>query len=201
MFPSKLLMPGSLADASNAICNLWHFQFILRKNQKRKTQNGIKAPRGRGAGGNVVVELALVLPFLLLAVAGIVDLGLLYWEKHVITNASREGARAGARAGTGGVADQRVSQVRQIVQAYLDRFHLKAPDGSAMVLAPNVTFFYTWDTTVSPPVLTVELKDIPVKMMLLPNIQELMGGGWGTNPVLLGARITMFAEWATPPAP
>ncbi len=34
----------------------------------------------RGTSGNVIVELALVLPFLLLVVAGIVDLGLVYWE-------------------------------------------------------------------------------------------------------------------------
>ena len=157
--------------------------------------------RWKSQSGASAVEFAIVLPILVLLVFGIIEFSVAFYDKAMITNASREGARAGARAGTGGVADQRVSQVQQIVQAYLDRFHLKAPDGSAMLLAPHVTFFYTWDTTVLPPVLTVELKDIPVKMMLLPNIQELMGGGWGTNPVLLRAGSTMFAEWATPPAP
>jgi len=160
-----------------------------------------KAPTGRDAGGNVIVELALVLPFLLLVVAGIVDLGLLYWEKHVITNGSREGARAGARAGTAGAADQRVSQVEQIVQAYLDRYNLKGPDGNSIVLANNATFFYTWDNSGSPPVLTVELRDIPVAMMLLPNIQALLGGQVRTTPVMLQARTTMAAEWTTPPVP
>jgi Flp pilus assembly protein TadG len=160
-----------------------------------------KASRGRGAGGNVIVELALVLPFLLLVIGGIVDLGLLYWEKHVITNASREGARAGAKTAVGGAADQRVSQVEQIVQSYLDRFNLKAPDGSPLVLAPNVTFFYTWDlsgTPANPAVLTVELKDIPVKLALLPNIY---GFSWSSDPVLLKARTTMAAEWTTAPRP
>ncbi|HEX9883689.1 MAG TPA: TadE/TadG family type IV pilus assembly protein [Desulfobaccales bacterium] len=160
-----------------------------------------KAARGRDASGNVIVELALVLPFLLLVIGGIVDLGLLYWEKHVITNASREGARAAARTGVGGAADQRISQVEQIVQSYLDRFHLKAPDGSPLVLAQDVTFFYTWDLSSSPGVLTVELKDIPVKLTLLPNIYGLAGGGWSSDPVLLKAGTTMAAEWSTAPLP
>jgi Flp pilus assembly protein TadG len=158
------------------------------------------ASRGRDAGGNATVELALVLPFLLLVVAGIVDLGFLYWEKHILTNASREGARAGSRAGAAGAANRRVSQVEQIVQAYLDRFNLKDPEGAALVLSTG-TFSYTWDATISPPVLTVELKDIPVKLMLLPNIQGLMGGKVSNSPVMLKARTTMAAEWTTPPLP
>ncbi len=159
-----------------------------------------KTDEGRQASGNAVVELALVLPFLLLVVAGVVDLGLLYWEKHVLTNASREGARAGSRAKAGGAAEQPVSSVEQIVQNYLDRFNLKGPDGNPIVLSPNVTFFYTWDGS-SPPALTIELKDIPVKMMLLPNVQALLGGAVDSGPVMLKARTTMAAEWTTPPGP
>jgi len=169
-----------------------------------------KAARGRDASGNVIVELALVLPFLLLVIAGIVDLGMLYWEKHVITNASREGARAAAKSDVtdplhplqpSPAKEKKVTDVMDIVQKYLDRFHLKAPDGSPLVLAKNVTFFYTWDLSSSPGVLTVELKDIPVKLTLLPNIYGLPGGGWSSDPVLLKARTTMAAEWSTAPLP
>jgi hypothetical protein len=165
-----------------------------------------KGPGSRGAGGNVIVELALVLPFLLLVVAGIVDLGVLYWEKHVITNASREGARAAAKSAVTtdplqpAPAKERVSQVEQVVQDYLNRFNLKAPDGTLLVLASG-TFSYTWDTTLAPPALTVELKDIPVQLLLLPNIQGLLGGVVTSGPVLLKARTTMAAEWVTPPSP
>jgi hypothetical protein len=154
----------------------------------------------RGAGGNVIVELALVLPFLLLVVAGIVDLGLLYWEKHIITNGSREGARAGSLAVSSGSAELTVSQVQQIVQDYLDRFNLKAPDGSSLALTSS-TFSYTWDNTSLPPTLTVELRNIPVQLLLLPNIQALLGGSVNSNPVLLRASTTMAAEWNTPPTP
>jgi hypothetical protein len=145
--------------------------------------------------------MALILPFFLLVVAGIIDLGALYWEKQVLTNASKEGARVAARAGAGGTADRRSSEIRQLVQDYLDRFHLKAPDGSNIVLIQGANFNYQWNTGVTPPLLWVEISNIPVQQFLLPNIQALFGGGSGTAPPTLQARTTMAAEWTTPPLP
>jgi len=43
--------------------------------------------------GAAAVEMAIVLPLLLLVVGGLVDLGRAYYLNVVITNASREGAR------------------------------------------------------------------------------------------------------------
>jgi len=43
--------------------------------------------------GSVAVEFALVLPVLVLLLFGIVEFGVLFYDKAVITNASREGAR------------------------------------------------------------------------------------------------------------
>jgi Flp pilus assembly protein TadG len=45
--------------------------------------------------GNALVEFALVLPVLLMLVFGIVELSLALYDKAIITNASREAARAG----------------------------------------------------------------------------------------------------------
>ena len=45
--------------------------------------------------GAVVVEFAILLPFLLSILVGTVEFGLLFYNKQVLTNASREGARAG----------------------------------------------------------------------------------------------------------
>ena len=49
----------------------------------------------RNHRGASAVEFALVLPILMLLFFGIVDFGLLIYDKQVITNATREGARAG----------------------------------------------------------------------------------------------------------
>lgn len=49
----------------------------------------------RNQRGLAVVEFALVLPLLLLVLFGIVELGLIMYDKAMITNASREAARNG----------------------------------------------------------------------------------------------------------
>ena len=52
-------------------------------------------PSGRSAGerGAALVEFALVLPLLLVVIAGIVDFGFAFQRYEVVTNAAREGAR------------------------------------------------------------------------------------------------------------
>lgn len=160
----------------------------------------IKRPRSEREKGNVTLELAVVLPLLLLIVAGIIDLGILFWEKEVLTNASREGARAGARAVIDGKPEQTtVEAVRKIVQDYVDKFNLRDDQGVSLQLVAGTNFFYQRDAA-SPANLWVELKDIPVKMMLLPNIGKLFSGTFD-NIVNLDAKTTMTAEWDNAYAP
>lgn len=154
---------------------------------------------GWGETGNVVVELALVLPLLLLVLAGIVDLGALYWEKQILTNAASEGARVAARAGAGGAAAQTSSQIMQIVQDQLDKYHLKDAGGNQIVLTSGGNFNYDWDTTVTPVQLWVEIKNIPVAMLLLPDVLPLFGSAGAASPPALQAKTTVAAEWTTPP--
>jgi Flp pilus assembly protein TadG len=45
--------------------------------------------------GAAAVEFAIVLPLLVVFVFGIIEFGLLFYDKAVVTNASREAARAG----------------------------------------------------------------------------------------------------------
>ena len=64
-----------------------------------------------GQKGAAAVEFGIILPFLVLLVFGTIEFGVMFYNKQVITNASREGARA---AITGVDADQ----VKQIVKDY-----------------------------------------------------------------------------------
>ncbi len=154
--------------------------------------------------GSLTVEMALAMPVFLFLVAGALDLGMLFWVKHVITNAAREGARAAVKSmdtGTAVNADLTQSQVKQIVQTYLDQFALKNPDGTSLTLGGS-TFSYTWTT---PPgsVLTVSLNQIPCKLNLIPNIKTLFGGtrSSGDDAFYLSAQTSMAAQWTTPPGP
>jgi Flp pilus assembly protein TadG len=45
--------------------------------------------------GAAMVEFAIVLPLLLMLVFGMIEFSIMFYDKAVITNASREGARAG----------------------------------------------------------------------------------------------------------
>ncbi len=155
--------------------------------------------------GSIVIEMAIVLPLLLFFMGGIVDMGFLFWEKHVITNATREGARAAAKAmdtGTAVLAQMSQAQVRQVVQDYLDQFKLKNLDGSPLVLNGS-NFSYTWTNTGSGLALDVVLSQIPYKMMLLPNFSTFFGGTGtpGDEAFYLRAKTSMAAEWSTPPSP
>ncbi len=58
-----------------------------------------------------MVEFAIVLPLLLILVFGVVEFGVMFYDKAVITNASREGARAGIT----GLGDP---EIKQIVLSY-----------------------------------------------------------------------------------
>jgi Flp pilus assembly protein TadG len=49
----------------------------------------------RREGGVAALEFVLILPFLLMVLFGIIDVSMILCDKAVITNASREAARAG----------------------------------------------------------------------------------------------------------
>jgi len=49
----------------------------------------------RDQNGGAAVEFALILPLLILLIFGIIEFGLLLYNEHILTNACREGARAG----------------------------------------------------------------------------------------------------------
>ena len=57
--------------------------------------------------GAAMVEFAIVLPLLLILVFGIIEFGVMFYDKAVITNASREGVRAGIT----GLGDPEIKQI------------------------------------------------------------------------------------------
>lgn len=71
--------------------------------------------QGRAQMGAAAVEFALILPILLLVFFGMVELSLALYDKAIITNASREGARAGIVLSSPKLTD---SQIRTVVLNY-----------------------------------------------------------------------------------
>jgi Flp pilus assembly protein TadG len=88
--------------------------------------------RDRGQEGAAAVEFAIILPLLLALSLGALDVGHMYYIDHLITNASREGARYAAKY-TGAAAAPTSAQVSSYVKSTLnyDAFNLDALTVSA----------------------------------------------------------------------
>jgi Flp pilus assembly protein TadG len=71
-------------------------------------------------GGTVAVEFIILFPLLLMILTGIFEMGNLFYVRHTLTNASREGARAAAIYYTG--ADRQTwaqNTAKSTVEKYL----------------------------------------------------------------------------------
>ena len=73
------------------------------------------AIRRQAQQGAAAVEFALILPILLLVFFGMVELSLALYDKAILTNASREGARAGIVLSSPKMTD---AQIRAVVLNY-----------------------------------------------------------------------------------
>jgi Flp pilus assembly protein TadG len=102
--------------------------------------------------GAAAVEFAIVLPLLLLFAFGIIEFSLLYYNKHVITNASREGARAGIAKSYGGSPVDDTAAIAGIVNSYCQDHLITFGGSTSPVLDPppvNVGLSYPTYLTVS----------------------------------------------------
>jgi len=112
--------------------------------------------------GASAVEFALVLPLLLIILFGVIEFSIIMYDKHMITNASREGARQGivfrsAADGTYDPLDQ--AEIQGVVNGYLSSSLISFDAGSAtttaswasdsadpsdQLLTVNVAYEYNW---------------------------------------------------------
>jgi len=97
----------------------------------------------RDALGGAALEFALILPLLIFIVAGIIEFGLALYDKAVITNASREGARTGIvfrmDPSTGERNPLTVDEIEERVNGYLGGNPLISPGGvSPAIEVPEI---------------------------------------------------------------
>lgn len=73
--------------------------------------------------GATLVEFAIILPLLLLLIFGIIEFGLFLFNRHVITNAVREAARAGIVVRIPRLSDKDIEKIaRNYCEQYLVTF-------------------------------------------------------------------------------
>jgi hypothetical protein len=139
----------------------------------------------RNHRGASAVEFALVLPLLIVILFGIIEFGLLMYNQAVITNASREGARAGI------VFSPRpdVPAIEQVVRNYADAHVVSFPKGVTYPNVPNACTTFGEDLTVD--------VSYPHHFLVFSGLVGLLGpGGSGSIPgtITLTARAVMRCE-------
>lgn len=134
--------------------------------------------------GAELIELALVLPILLLVLAGMVDFGILLQRYEVVTNAAREGARVAV------LPNYTVADAQARVSSYLTVSGLTGA-------APPANVVYSSETL--PSGNTIQLVTVSVEypstFLYIGPIAAMVGGsGFGT--VTLQAASSMRREVA-----
>lgn len=146
---------------------------FLRSAAKRSA--GLRRQKGAAA-----VEFALILPILLLVFFGIVELSLALYDKAVLTNASREGARAGIVLSSPPVTD---TQISAVVQTYTQGalLSLRAAQTPTVAVARSATDEF-------PSVLNVTVS-YPYPGLVLGKLLSAVD-----QPMLLSSSTTMVTE-------
>jgi Flp pilus assembly protein TadG len=141
--------------------------------------------------GAALVELALILPLLLVVIAGIVDFGFAFQRYEVITNAAREGARLGSMSGyTDAFVQERVRQYAKEALNLTDATlgTVMPPANSVIVSRPNVTLNLGGGATVTAAAERVDAF-YHHQFMLLGPIMGLINKSWGSSITLKGTSI------------
>ena len=132
--------------------------------------------------GSTLIEMALVIPVLLLVIAAIMDFGFLFLQYEVVTNAAREGARVGI------LPNYQIADITRRVQDYLTAGGL-AGTAATGVAFKNVTL---GGSGLNVSVVTVTVR-YPGQFMFLGPISTLIRGGPYGN-VTLRASSNMRIE-------
>ena len=145
---------------------------------KKQTENGASA-----------VEFALILPLLLVLTFGIIEFSVFLFDKAVITNASREGARFGIVFVTDGTTPvpKTDEEIQSRVMAYANNLLINlGPGGSNNLVAEDI---------VVTPALRSSGEDLIVQVtytynfLIFPNLTALLGGSFSGSKDLVGRTI------------
>jgi Flp pilus assembly protein TadG len=128
--------------------------------------------------GTSVIEFAIIVPLLLVLVGGIIEFSILFYNKAMITNASREGARAGVI-----FAPTRPDQayIQGIVDAYASN-HLINFDTSQVVTTTAVHTDTDSNGAIDPGEPLIVTVSYTYQFLALPNILSLVKGSF-TNTI------------------
>ena len=142
-------------------------------------KTGAMRRRRRSDSGAELIELALVLPILLIVIAGIIDFGFLFQRYEAVTNAAREGARLAI------LPDFSDADVQERVRQYLDASGL---DRNAAVVPVPARSTLSLSAGSNVDVVSVYVF-YPAQFLSLGPIIQLVGGSTRSSIMLKGTSV------------
>lgn len=136
--------------------------------------------RLRDERGNALIEMAFVMPLLLLLSVSVFEFGRAFQYWQVLTNAAREGARIAVLPGTTDEA------INTRVETYLTGGQLSAPDSATINIVRNDEISIGGGTMAPASTITVSY---PFQFMVLQPIAQLV-----VSDTTVGEAITMTAS-------
>ncbi len=110
-------------------------KYFMRNQKPDGTAWGITMKKLLDQKGTAIVEFAIVLPLLMAIVFGIIEFAFILYDKQIITNASREGARAGIVSQSPKVTD---AQIIAVVNTYVSNYLVSfAVGGVTTTISPS----------------------------------------------------------------
>jgi Flp pilus assembly protein TadG len=143
--------------------------------------------------GVSAVEFALIAPLLFVLTFGIIEFSLLLFDKAVVTNASREGARAAIvfhTDSTGKYEPISETVVREVVKNYTDKYLISL--GGAGVLDTSIAYTAkeggpaTAGESGGDVLVTVTY---PYTFLVFPNLSELIDGSFDDTISVTGTTL------------
>jgi Flp pilus assembly protein TadG len=139
--------------------------------------------RVRSTRGQALIEFALALPMMLVLIFGAVEFGTALYDKAVVTNASREGARAGIVATTPRLDN---NGIHAVVSKYSKSHLLNYKTGASDTAVSVITCVAPAPTACTPAQRTSGvLMNVKVtytyQSFLLPKFLQGLAGGFGLN--------------------
>jgi hypothetical protein len=147
--------------------------------------------------GTAAVETAVIFMLLMMFIFGIIEFGLLLFDKHILTNASREGARAGIVVGLSRTGDECLSDDSCPDDWYRGVAESEASDfcatylvgfGSSLEEPEIFTSFTNFDSNINPS------RGDALTVSLTYSYNFLFLSALGLGPVTLDAVSTMQLE-------
>ena len=153
----------------------------------------------KNQNGATVVEFAIVVPLVVVFIFGIIEFSLLLYNKAMITNVSREGARAGIVFATTRPSE---ADIQAVVSSYgashlinfdssqLHSTTVQHTDSDNTILGLDAAI--AADKVDSGEILTVTVT-YDYHFLIFPNVMELIKGSY-TDSILLQAKTVMKFE-------